>query len=208
RNNKIIRLDHSLCLRHAIIGVSSDQLAAAIPLGYVADDFQTHYFDYCGDKPLWIFSNWGDAGMKIYRHDRTGITLPCPPPTSDAEIAAYAGLDQYLSDEFSPFDYDEFEYKKTMNLVFSKVPAHGLMFVLLSETPSGRRRERNRWLGEVAAGRDNIRLVRLRNFVDDQAEIKNDKVTHFDRKVYYRLYQYMVAEAKASLAEWDRAPAV
>ena len=205
RDGKLISLDHSLCLRHAILGVTEEQLAAVAPLGYIADDFHTEYFDYSGDQPLWIFSNWIDVGMRVFRHHRTGITIPCVAPRSEEQAVAHQGLETYLEAEFSPFVYDETEFKKTLTLVFSKIPRKGLMFVLLSleseGRPNRRRQERNRWCAEAAAAHPNVRLLRMADFIDDEAEILNTNRTHYDRKVYYRLYLHVMALAAADLAE-------
>lgn len=206
RDGKLIRLDHSLCLRHALLGVTPEQAAAIAPLGYLPEDFHSRYFEHEGEKPIWVFSNWADAGVRVYQHRRSGITVPYQRPKAAEEPAVGAELEAYIAAEFTPFRYEEAEYKQTLDLIFSRVPAHGLMFVFLSETPNSRRQERNRWCVEAAAGRANIRLLRLADFVDDKAEILNANVTHFDRKVYHRLYLHMLEEARASLAADRAAP--
>ena len=204
RDGKLIRLDHSLCLRHAILGVTGDRLAAVAPLGYVAEDFRTEFFNHEGDKPIFVFSSWVDGGLPVWRHRRSGMTIPFEPSRPHRGGEPDPALEAYVAAEFQRTRYREAEYRATLELIFSRIPPHGLMFVLLSDTPSERRQEMNDWCVAAAVGRDNIRLIRLTDFSEGDAEILNPQQTHFDRKVYHRLYEHMVAEARASLAR-DRA---
>ena len=201
REGKLIPLDHSLCLRHAITGVTPEALDVIAPLGYVAEDFESHYFEYSGATPLWIFSNWIDVGMTVYRHDRTGFIIPAFTPKADEDAETYADAKRHLEAEFSRFEYGETEFKKTLDMVFSRIPQHGLMFVLLSLEselrPNRRRTERNRWSTEAASAYPNIRPLKMADFIEDDAEILNTNFNHYDRRVYHRLFQHMVVEAKA-----------
>jgi hypothetical protein len=180
-------------------------LEAIAPLGYLEEDFRTEYFDYIGETPLWIFSNWIDGGMRLFRHNASGITIPCHTPRNDREKAVYEDVLNYIQAQFSPFDYDEIEFKKTLNMVFSRIPHHGLMFVLLSlesdKRPNRRRAQRNRWCVEVASSYPNVRPLRMGDFIEGDSEILNTNSSHYDRKVYYRLYQRLVADANAHRAE-------
>jgi FkbH-like protein len=201
RDGKLIPLDHSLCLRHAITGVSQEELDVIAPLGFIAEDFDTQYFEYSGETPLWIFSNWIDVGMTVFRHNRTGFTIPYPTPKPDRDFEAYEDLLPYLSTEFSPIEYDEVEFKKTLTTIFAKIPSHGLMFVLLSletdQRPNRRRTVRNRWCVEAASSYANVRPLRMADFIEDQSEILNANFSHYDRRVYHRLFERITAEAKA-----------
>jgi hypothetical protein len=201
RDGKLIPLDHSLCLRHAITGVTREALDVIAPLGYVAEDFDSRYFEYSGATPIWIFSNWIDVGMAVYRHNRTGFIIPAYTPKTDEDAAIYAGASRHLEAEFSRVEYGQIELKKTLDMVFSKIPSHGLMFVLLSleseSRPNRRRTERNRWSVEAASRYPNIRHLQMADFIEDDSEILNSNFNHYDRRVYHRLFQHMVAEAKA-----------
>jgi FkbH-like protein len=202
RGGKIIPLDQSICLRNAMLGVTEEQVKAVAPLGYVAEDFKTDYFKYSGERPVWIFSNWIDAGMKLFRHSRTGIVVPYLGPRFDSEVEAHAGVADYLTAEFTPFAYDETEFKKTLAMIFEKIPSHGLLFLLLSRErvsrPSQARMERNRWRVEAAGPHPNVRPLRMGDFIEDETEILNAKGTHYDRKVYHRLYRRILAEVGGS----------
>jgi FkbH-like protein len=200
RDGKLIPLDHSLCLRHAILGVTQEQLDIIAPLGYTAEDFQTRYFEHTGHTPLWIFSNWIDAGMKVFRHKRTGFAIPCQTPKNEKEVEAYKLALPYLESEFTAFDYDEIEFKKTLDMIFAKIPRHGLMFVLLSREPNSRsdlrRVKCNRWRTEVASKYSSVRCLKIDDFIEKPEEIIGNSA-HYDRRVYHRLFQRMVAEANA-----------
>ena len=199
REGKLIRLDHSLCLKHALVGVTADQAAAVAPLGYRPEDFRTAFFEHEGAKPIWVFSSWVDAGLPVWRHRRTGMTIPFERPKPEDGGEADPDVEAYVAAEFERTRYREAEYRETLEIVFSRIPPHGLMFVLLSDTPNPRRQEQNRWTFDAAAGRDNIRLLRLTAFAEGDGEILNSQQTHFDRKVYHRLYEHIIAEARASL---------
>jgi FkbH-like protein len=201
RDGKLIPLDHSLFLWYAISGITQEQLDIIAPLGYIAEDFQTEYFQYSGDLPLWILSTWIDGGIRVYRHNRTGFTIPCHMPRNEKEAAAYKQVLSYLDAEFSQCEYGEAESKRTLNAIFSRIPPHGLMFVLLSaeeDLPRNRRRiERNRWRAEAASAYPNIRALRMADFIEHDSEIPDANFAHYDRRVYYRLFQHMMIEASA-----------
>ena len=206
RNGISIRLDHSLCFRHAMDGLTGDQVAAAGLLGYEPGDFTSKFFDHDGAKPIWIFSNWADTGLDIYRHRATGLRIPFRPvvpggrqtPAVDAARAAAAGQ----------FDLEgimgEAEIKANLRAVFSRIPAHGRIYVLLPVDDLLRGGQRigirprilhNTWSRDVAAAFDVVTLLRMADFIDDDHEIKeNSGAGHFDRMVYFRLYQHIARE--------------
>lgn len=205
RNGIVVRLDHSLCLRRALEGVPPEAVEAFRPLGYEPEDFRTAYFDYSGENPIWIFSNWGDSGLQVYRHKATGVTIPFATPRGpEANEQAQIAL-RHLDAHFEPAEYGEQEFKRTLTCMFSRVPAHGRMFVLLAtETEQlesgevrtlGRRRERNRWVADVAAAFPQVEPLRMADFIESPAEIQNSNQSHFDRKVYFRVYQHICQAA-------------
>jgi hypothetical protein len=216
RHGNLIMLDRSICLRNAIEGVSAEQLAAVAPLGYVAEDFRTEYFDHSGAKPIWILSNWADLTRRIWRHRRTGIAVPSHPPRTEAGRAMLDGLEDYLDSEFTQEMVGEEGFKETLALIFSRVPPHGLLFLLqITETDRRaggqqvqrpHRRQFNQWCAEAAAPFGNVRLVRMADFIHHDSEILNQNNTHFDRRVYHRLYLHLMEEARADLARTSSQP--
>jgi hypothetical protein len=48
----------------------------------------------------------------------------------------------------------------------------------------------NRWTADVASEFTNIHVLRMADFVENEDEVKDKRsVGHFDRMVYFRLYQ-------------------
>jgi FkbH-like protein len=210
RDGNLIMLDRSICLRNAIAGITPEQLEAVAPLGYVDADFKTEYFEHSGDKPLWILSNWTDLSRRVYRHKRTGIVVPANRPNTRARKAFFDQIQDYITAEFTHEVVSEADFKETLAFIFSRVPKHGIMFLLqMTETehradgeriPYPHRRRFNRWCAQAAAPFSNVRLVSVADFVHRDAEILNHNNTHFDRQVYHRLYLHIMEEARADLA--------
>jgi FkbH-like protein len=210
RDGKLILLDHSLCLRHAILGVTNEQIDAIAPLGYLADDFKSDLFEYVGQLPLWVFSNWVDIGARLFRHNRTGIVIPYSRRKLQHHPVADRADETYLKTDFSLIEYDEIDFKQTLSLIFSKIPQHGIMFVLLIPECTRRdgeyvtidlRKRFNRWVTEAAALYHNVRLLDMSDFIRDETEVMNDARTHYHRNVYHRLYLHIREQAKLESAE-------
>ena len=179
RQGNVIRLDHSLCFRHALDGLSPEAIEAVALLGYDRQDFQSRYFAHAGPHPLWVFSNWADLGCPIYRHRATGIRIPYKPPKprpvkTDAMIQVEKNLAAYFEPEGA---IAEAELKDNLSAVFSRVPTHGSMFVLLAldtvmkegalKTLT-RRVLQNAWTREVAAGYANVMVLDMAAFIENQ----------------------------------------
>jgi FkbH-like protein len=208
RDGVVIRLDHSLCFRHAIEGIPAAAIDAFTLLGYEPKDFETRFFEYSGQNPIWIFSNWADLGCRLYRHKKTGVSIPfkLPPPNNRAtEKVQHAAF--YLKEYFEPVGLmGEQEIKDNMRAVFSRVPPHGRLFALLalegvSSTDGGQRvlgpREKlNRWTCEVAAEFPTVTVLRMDDFIENEKDIKAfSGAGHFDRMVYFRVYQHIAQVA-------------
>ncbi len=182
-------------------GVSPDAMEAIAPLGFLPQDFQSRFFEHAGPAPLWIFSNWADLGLPIYQHRQTKIRIPYRPPAAHRHLAgAIATAQAHLEKHFIFDDYiGEWEMKENLRMVFSRLPPHGQMFVPLAlETfeengirkPIRARMLQNRWTTDVAAEFTNIHVLRMADFVENEDEVKDKRsVGHFDRMVYFRLYQ-------------------
>jgi FkbH-like protein len=201
RDGVTIRLDTSLCFRLALDGLSDDAMEAAISVGYRRQDFQSRFFDYNGPAPLWIFSNWADLGCPIYRHTQTGTRLPMKPPQSRPNMPpGMQRIADNLAAHFEPAGYlGEAEMKDNLRAVFGRVPAHGRMFVLLvlEDVPvAGEMRKvrkrvlQNAWTTAVAAEFANVHVLSMVDFIQAEHDVKEGSAGgHFDRMVYFRLYQ-------------------
>ena len=206
RDGNVIRLDHSLCFRHALDGLSPEALEAVKLLGYEKQDFDSRYFEHAGPHPLWVFSNWADLGCPIYRHRGTGVRIPYKPPKprpvkTEAMQKVEANLAAHFEEE-GPIE--EAEYRDNLRAVFARVPAHGRMFVLLAMATVlkdgklktlDRRLVRHAWTREAAAEFNSVRVLDMADFVDDIAEVKLSSGSgHFDRMVYFRVFRKIEEE--------------
>jgi FkbH-like protein len=215
RHGIAVRLDHSLCIRHAIEGVPPQALQAFQSLGYEPSDFQSRYFDHSGERPIWIFSNWMDTNVPVYRHIPTGVTIPFTVAGSRAvDLRNSTDTENRLANEYvraalatlrEQFDYEglltEEQVKDNLRTVFARVPKRGRMFVLLSlETRPDkdgsilthrRHLELNRWSREAAQEFPSVELLPVAEFIEGPSEIQNS-FNHFDRMVYFRIFQYIV----------------
>jgi FkbH-like protein len=205
RQGNAVRLDHSLCFRHALDGLSPEALEAVTLLGYQKQDFQSRYFDHSGPHPIWVFSNWADLVCPIYRHRATGLRIPYKPPKPrPVKTEAMLRVEENLAAHFEPDgEIGEAELRDNLRAVFSRVPAHGRMFVLLAiETMAKdgvsrkmvRRVRQNDWTRQVAAEFATVSVLDMADFIEDSAEVKEGSgAGHFDRMVYFRVYQHIAA---------------
>ncbi len=210
RQGNVIRLDHSLCFRHALDGLSGEALQAVMLLGYEAQDFRSRYFDHAGPHPLWVFSNWADLGCPIYRHRATGTRIPYKPPKprpvkTDAMLRVETNLAAHFVDDGV---IEEAEFRDNLRAVFGRVPAHGRMFVLLAldtvlkegrVKKIGKRLIQNAWTREVAAEFAAVTVLDMADFIGSLTEVKEGSgAGHFDRMVYFRVYQQMAEAVHAA----------
>ena len=217
RRGNVIRLDHSLCFRHALDGLAPEALEAATLLGYEAQDFRSRYFEYAGPHPLWIFSNWADLGLPIYRHRGTGLRIPYKVPKQrPVKTEAMIRVEENLAAYFEPTGtIEEAEFRDNLRAVFGRVPAHGRMFVLLAldtvlkdgaVKKVARRVTQNAWTREVAVEFDTVSVVEMADSIAGRAEVKEGSGGgHFDRMVYYRVYQRMAAMIGEASVQGDQA---
>lgn len=200
RDGKQVRLDHTVSLRQAIEGVSDEAAAAVAQLGYTKQDFQTKYLEHSGERPIWIFSNWVDMHSTVYRHKATGMMIPfrIPRPNQARGPAADAADVAYVQAEFEVVPYGEDEIRETLEMVLARIPANGLFFCLMPPDPGEgdevargrhRRQQFKRFFSEIAARYPNVRVINFDDFIHDRSEVQNDNNSHFDRKVYYRVFE-------------------
>ena len=76
RDNKPIRLDHSVVLRSGLRQMTGEEFAIAGMLGFARDDFQSDIFKNTSGKSLVLLSFGADPDYHVYRHRDTGLELP------------------------------------------------------------------------------------------------------------------------------------
>src|SRR5262249_40238815 len=91
-------------------------------------------------------------------------------------------------------------FKENISQIFDASAFAPLYVLLAHETgrlKSGevitlsRPRRINQWLREVANNYHHVRLVNVAEFIYDETEVQSQN--HFDRMVYFRLYNYIIS---------------
>ncbi len=206
RDGIVVRLDHSLPFRHALEGIPREAVEAFTLLGYREEDFRTEFFAHDGPNPVYVFSNWADLGMPLYRHKATGVVIPYKPvPPARQRTPAMRHAAFYLKELFEPAEpFGEAEAKDNLRAIFARIPAGGRLFALLSverhtdatgiERVVAARIRLNRWTVEVANEFPAVTTLRTEDFVRATSDVKEDSAFgHFDRMVYFRMYEAILA---------------
>lgn len=219
RNGMALRLDHSVFLHYALDGLTDAQRQVARRLQYVDEDFSSQLLS--GDSPLQcvLLSFATDCHYALYRHRETGLKVPCLldlgpvsgdqrqhslPPGQDHDLRAE--LLRLLKEEFDFCGLStEDEFKKTLGRTFKAIDPSVSVFVLRpcdyhlnkqngEKYPARSFLNVNRWTKEVASQFSNITLLDIPDFVQDPSEIEN--ILHYNRKVYYRVYESILVHLK------------
>jgi len=219
RGSANMRFDHSVFARYALDGLPGDARAAFAKLGYEDADFTSALTTLPLDATgVWILSFWADADFALYRHRATGLSVPLSLPgvqtnqrdvtMLDAEAPEHAAVADTLRLLQSDFDFlgmiDEKSFKDNARLIMAGATADVLVFVLqandLIKDETGRmivpprKRRLNNWVRDVAVEFHNVELVNIRDFVEADPEIITDN--HFDRMVYFRVFQHIMRRVR------------
>jgi FkbH-like protein len=210
------RVDHSTFLRYAIGGVSAEAVQEAAQIGYRTEDFQTGLTSARQGKGLIILSFWSDVAYALYRHRRLGFTVPFAlsgrsDHRQDARMAAVEELPpearrgwmaHALARLQSDYDYlgpiGEDQFKENLGVVLRALPSTARVILLSSNTrlkdatdgvthTSTDNVRLNQWLCEIASLHPHVQIADIRDGITRESEVLD--WTHFDRIVYYRLYQ-------------------
>ncbi len=226
-----LRFDHSQFLAYAAAGLDAPQRAAAALLGYQAADFDASLWQDAAGAGLWLLSLWADAHFLLYRHGETGLTLPFTVPvhvpgTGHADLTRIdaASLGERVTQSWVGEALGHLQraftcvgltpqplFQANLRRLLAVAPADALVFILGAneqEMPQARfvgpkvqaHRALNRWTAEVCQEFAQARLINIRDFVRDESEVLN--LNHFDRMVYYRIYEHVLAAVRQ-----HRAPA-
>lgn len=207
RDSIQIRLDHSLFLRYAIEGVTTEQMDILSRLGFREADFETRFDDYTHEPAIRILSNWIDSQDIIYRHRDTGFLVPWktrglekegadfdPVPTGDGASSSTEALN-YLQDSFENVGaWDADDADRTLDLILDAVPPGSPLFVIAAPE-AGMTRAVRTHAAELnqrmrrAAARHPDKLIEFVSIEDlaDAGERRSGQ--HFERAVYYKLYR-------------------
>ena len=220
RDHIQIRIEHSLMLRHALAGLSEDEMEAAKRLGFRTEDFATSLSTEFAAPQVWLLSFWADAQVAIYRHRATGLRLPfnAYPALQNAERDLTKADSSEIHEGFlghwivNALEALKREYvfegiigeallKETLTTLLDRLPRNAIAFILNSKewfiNESGKRTEIeprmdiNKWICDVAANRPRVTVLNINDYVLDQPYHHTD-ASHFDRSVYFRLYEDVI----------------
>ncbi len=222
RNGISIRIDHSLVIRYAVEGLPDGALPIFERLGYTSEDFQSSVFG--PNAPAGaarILSVGADSEASLYRHKKTGHVIPfwmvgslfydLTTWTSDSFEAsikhpeARAAL-TYLRENFEYLGMqDEARLKSNMDVILDSVPAGDKVYLLLPNERTAvpgihaKNAQLRTWIRAAAAHHGCVELIDVGAFIRDPKEIHD--ANHFERMVYFRIYEHIRSSITASMPE-------
>lgn len=214
------RVDHSVFLRYALTGLSPDAVTEATRIGYRAEDFKTTLNQPRSGSGLLILSFWADTAYALYRHRGLGFALPFALSgranhVLDARQAAPEEMPANLRNGWmaaalrtlqSDYEYlgmiSEELFKENLRLILRALPADTPVVLVEANTTlydrehgvthtSSDNINLNRWMSEVAGEFPAAHIIDIRDVIAGEAEVAD--WSHFDRIVYYRLYERICA---------------
>ena len=229
RNGANLRLDHSMFARYGLTGLDAAGRESMALLGYQPEDFDSVVPGLPKDGVgIWLLSFWADVDNALYRNKATGVMAPLAlrkVPTDMRNLIALGDEESGADPAFLARLRDEFEYmgrigeadfKQNARMLLRAAPAGARVFILLAnETftrPNGvvalakNKQMLNAWLRDLAAEFADVTLLAVRDFIEDECEVIT--LNHFDRMVYFRIFQHiqgLMAEAAAPVLAAARA---
>ena len=219
RDDRPIRLDHSMFIRHAEHLVPGPAMADLRAVGFEPDDFRPQLLKLPGAaRALWVLSFWADAANPLYRHIETGVHVPVrlrrtAPKTPSHNLAHLSpqdvpGDEALIETARRAFRFaggtQEAAFIENLEMLFRRLPPGGRAFVLLANeanSPGSEQRAENqftrlnRWTRQAAAAFPGVTLLDIADFILRPEEVEN--VLHFHREVYFRVFRYIVAAINA-----------
>ncbi len=221
---------HSQFLAYAARGLSPREASACLLLGYEPADFWPSLLEEAAVADLWVLSFWSDALFNLYEHRGSGLRLPFNLPVH-VPGAGHADLTRVDPRTLGPRVAGTWIEASLMHLqrefacigpapralvqqnireLLACARPDALVFILGANereevplmAPGPKvlaRRALNRWTAEVCQEFPNARQINIRDFVQDESEVQ--QIDHFDRMVYYRMYEFVLESYR------QRAPA-
>jgi hypothetical protein len=207
---------HSVMAMHAMHGIAPEAIEAARPFGYIEEDFSSFL---ASTKPagraVWVLGFTIESGAGLYRHNATGALIPvalqgAKGPLKDLtrrdpdESGADPAIVEHLRAHFShvgvvPDDV----FRDNVRTILASAPAGTKIFILLANeqlrTLKGRIKtvpgavRRNELVRQTASEFPFVELLRVPDFVQSADEIPAGQASHFDRMVYFRMFQHIMS---------------
>jgi FkbH-like protein len=216
-NGLNLRLDHSMFIRYAMRPPGDAAAAALASIGYPADLCLSQLPQSAPEADLFVLSFRADI-VALYRHRETGVLAPFVVPgfnnvhdatslAGDAETyfgtpngqASFRALCENF--EFAG-TITEADFCENLRLALGIIPCEKLVVIILGLEPKrsrGAGSTLNDWTRQVAADYPNVALVELADCITGPSDLRG--MLHFDRSVYMRLYERVMAAAK-SFPHW------
>jgi FkbH-like protein len=215
RNGANMRFDHTVFARYALTGIPQAAREAFAALGYADEDYTSLLsgLPETGNA-AWVLSFWADADFALYRHRGTGESVPLSLhgiqtnqrdlTIVDPDSPEYRGASATLHRLRADFEFTgmigEHAFKENARSILGRAAPGVQVFILMASEQvrdhTGRmivqpkKRRLNAWVRDIAAEFPNVELVDIHDFVQADQEMKTNN--HFDRMVYFRVFQHIM----------------
>jgi hypothetical protein len=209
-------------------GLPAEFVRDCAPLGYVPEDFTSLTASPPADSPaVWLLSFSIEQNAPLFRHLATGCLIPVvipglrvapaellthDPASTGADLALVTHLRAHFEYEGVPSDT---MFKSHLHALLRQAGAGVRVFILLANA-SGTDSDgqawvaeglyhRNAMIAEVASGFPAVELLNPAHFMSEAEVLAQTRRHHFDRMVYFRIFQHIMARMSASLGKQDPA---
>ena len=215
----MLPLNHSVFARHALRGLPEAARRVFTKMGYREAHFQSALTSLPpSERAVWVLSFWGEAAYALYRHGFTGLLLPVvhkkfKATMQDITIADPAkGADpDFVAKVKRHFIFEgmivEKDFKENLQLILERATPGVRVFILKANEqsvgPKGvvvhkRKQMVNNWIAAVAGRFSNVALLDMSDFATADEMTANPN--HFDRMVYFKVFQEIMRRVQTELA--------
>ena len=219
RDGKMRLSCSSLNAVHAINGAPPALIRDSRPLGFEAEDFESLIANPPQTGPaVWLLNFTLEQSIPVLRHKQTGALLPAyildvkvPPRQLLRAEAKQSGLDPdllaHLRKHFTMVGLlpDEI-FVDSLRQILRQATAEVRVFILLANEQRTRRdgalvtmepmRHRNSVIRDVARDFENVELLAPADFMSAEELAQLERPHHYDRVVYFRMFQHIMERVK------------
>ncbi len=218
RSGKLALIGHSLITSQALRGMPAAAIEAFAPLGFLPEDFDSALGRPAEGPGAWLFGFNLDMNTPIYRHIKTAAFLPAmitgldvppalmmkgaDPGRADPEIVAYL-RENFIFFGQRPDPRIDDLFRDSLRVIFAHAGEAVRVFVLLSNTHMlnadgsfgvfENYLAHNAIIEEAAAEFPNVELLVPQDFMTAEELLSQDNANHFDRIVYFRIFQHIMS---------------
>jgi hypothetical protein len=221
-----VRMDNSAQLVPAMGGVPPEFYEAATNLGFAPEDFESEFLLEAKPGSILIYSPWADIYQAVYRHKSAEFRVPLDvhiftdlAQIKADELAVHLHKLNKKDEERRKIKTivdtlrSDYEYElcipvqdavEIMRRIFERVPFGARLFIILphewykdGDTMVPRGVEYNAAVQALAAGYPAVSIISMNDVVYGPTEMQGE-FDHFDRVIYFRLYQRILGEIEAT----------